>query len=190
MAIEQAGNDEGIQLEIVPRSVEEMNDELFQLEEGIQELRAKKAEYQALANARNNDIKAKERTKLDLMAKIRARKGNITTVVHADALEQEPEDDAIPTDEELAAFAEQEPKGKKGKKKKDKPDVAEPEAESKEADADETTDSVDPPVDSTEETEEEKKDRIADEEAEAEAAKKREKLRKQAINRAKKRAGA
>lgn len=104
MAIETAGQSSA-QTKLVKESREERLTRLFDLEMKIQEMRDAKDKLKAQYNAVNNDIKAHEKDKVELLNLINSGQGTFIPVATTEQAETpEDLDGDLPTDEELAEF--------------------------------------------------------------------------------------
>lgn len=105
MAIETAGQSGSVQTKLVKESREERLTRLFDLEMKIQEMRDAKDKLKAQYNAVNNDIKAHEKDKVELLNLINSGQGTFITVAAAEQEAPEDLDSDLPTDEQLEEFA-------------------------------------------------------------------------------------
>ncbi len=106
MAIETASRNE--QTKLIEESREERLTRLFDLEMKIQKMRDKKDQLKSQHNAVNNEIKANEKDKVELLNLINSGQGTFIPVATSTVEESEVLDGDIPSDEELEEFADSE----------------------------------------------------------------------------------
>lgn len=106
MTIEKGG--ESVQTMLIHESREERLSRLLILENEIQDKVAEREKLNSMANALKNEIKAKEKSKLELLAMLNSGQGTFIEVAVGgdhDSNDDDTENEAIPSDEELEANA-------------------------------------------------------------------------------------